>query len=172
MKIPSPLLGAVALTFAIAGCVLPQAVQIGATEAQVLAARGAPTNRYLLDDGQLLEYNHGPFGQQTYMARLNANGRLISFEQVLTDRKFAEIKPNASTTTDVLHTVGAPSERMHFPLSQLEAWSYPYKENGIWNSVMHVYVDRAGIVRKMDKTPDMRFAPHRRDLFGGFGHWQ
>jgi len=53
-----------------------QPVNIGAPEAELIARLGTPTGRYPLDDGHLLEYRRGPWGQQTYMARIGADGRL------------------------------------------------------------------------------------------------
>lgn len=144
-------------------CAIPQTVEIGSTEAQVIAARGNPTHRYRVGNEELLEYRHGPYGQKTYMARIGPDGKLISFQQVLTDEMFATIKIGAFTKEDVLHTVGAPSDRAYFPLSQLEVWSYPYRQYEVWDSFMHVGFDHGGIVRKMETTPDIRF---RNDLFG------
>jgi len=61
---------------------------------------------------------------------------------------------NESTKADVLRTVGTPSETSWLSLPQLEVWSYRYKENGVWNSMMHIHFDRAGIVRKMENGRD------------------
>lgn len=138
---------------------------LGDSAAQVLAARGTPTHRYRVGSEELLEYMHGPYGQETWMARIGSDGKLISFEQVLTDEKFATLKLGVTNKQDVLHTIGAPSEQTYFPLSRLEAWTYPYKQYGIWDSLMHVHFDHAGIVRKLEITPDMRFNG-RNDLFG------
>lgn len=139
------------------GCSLPQPVTIGDSEAQVLAARGTPTHRYRIGNEELLEYMTGPYGQATWMARMGADGRLISFEQVLTEEKFATIEIGSTTREDVLHTIGAPSERTWLRLSRLEVWTYPYRQYDIWDSLMHVHFDHSGIVRKMENTPDFRF---------------
>ncbi|WP_233556220.1 hypothetical protein [Noviherbaspirillum sedimenti] len=157
---------ALALAVVLSGaCSLPQPVRIGDSQAQVLAARGAPTHRYRLGNEELLEYMYGPYGQETWMARIGADGKLTSFEQVLSDEKFATIRIGGATKQDVLHVIGAPSEQVYFPLSQLEAWTYPYKQYGIWNSLMHVHFDRAGIVRKMENTPDLRYQ-NQGNVFG------
>lgn len=141
-------------------------LQIGESEKTAIARKGAPTNQYQIGNEKILEYNHGPWAQQTYLARVGADGKILSYEQVLTTQKFAAIKVDQSTKQDVLHTIGSPTEQSYLHLSQLEVWSYPYKENDVWNSVMHVHFDRNGIVRKMVNTPDFRFAPHREGLFG------
>lgn len=141
-------------------------VNAGDPEQQVIAKLGQPTHRYQDGNDQLLEYAHGPWGQSTNMARIGTDGKLISYEQVLTVQKFATIKVDAATKTNVLHIIGAPSETVYLSLSKLEVWSYPYKENGVWNSMMHVHFDQAGIVRKMLNGPDPRFDPDERFLFG------
>ncbi len=99
------------------------------------------------------------------MARISADGKLISYEQVLTAQKFASIKIGESTKDDVLRMIGAPSETTYLTLSQLEVWSYPYKESGTWDSMMHVHFDNAGIVRKMLNGPDPRRDPDERFPF-------
>ena len=100
------------------------------------------------------------------MARFDRSGRLASYEQVLTIEKFATIKPGIATKDDVLRTVGHPSETSYLSRLQLEVWSYPYKEAGVWNSVMHVHFDNNGVVKMMQNAQDMRF---ERDGMFGFG---
>ena len=137
-------------------------VPVGAKESEVVAKLGQPSHRYQDADGHLLEYAHGPWGQTTYMARIDADGRLVSYEQVLKTEKFASIEVGHATKKDILHTIGAPSETTFLSLPQLEVWSYPYKENGVWDSMMHVHFDKDGIVRKMMNGPDPRFDPDSR----------
>lgn len=146
----------------------PAPVNVGDTEAQVIAKRGQPTHRYQDGKDQLLEYATGPWGQATYMARIGPDGRTVSFEQVLTSQKFASIKIGKATKDDVLRTVGAPSETSYLSLSDLEVWTYPYKEAGVWNSLMHIHFDRSGIARKMMNGPDPRFDPDERFPFRMF----
>lgn len=146
------------------GCVT--APMQGESEDQVIARLGQPTHRYRDGPDQLLEYMRGPWGQYTYMARLDRDGKLVSYEQVLTSEKFASIKIDAATKNDVLRTIGAPSDTAYFPRTDLEVWSYPYKESGAWDSIMHVHFDRTGIVRKMINGPDPRRDPDTRWPFG------
>lgn len=147
----------------------PPAVNIGDTEAEVIAKRGQPTHRYLDGRDHLLEYARGPWGQQTYMARIGPDGRVISFEQVLTSEKFATIKVGKATKDDVLRTIGAPGDTSYLSWSNLEVWAYPYKESNVWNSVMYVHFDKNGIVREMLNAPDPRYDSDGRFPFWG-GH--
>lgn len=154
------------LTLGACSALVPAPVNIGDTEAEVITKRGSPTNRYQDGKYQLFEYALGPWGQKTYMARLGADGKVISFEQVLTMQKFATIKVGEATKADVLRTIGEPSETSYLSLRDLEVWSYPYKEANVWNSMMHVHFDKAGIVRQMMNGPDPKFDPDRRFPFG------
>lgn len=160
------LFAAIATSLAACGVFKPVTLYAGEPEAEVIAKLGQPTNRYQEGKDQLLEYAKGPWGQKTYMARIGPDRRLISYEQVLTTEKFSTLKIGEATKNDVLRTIGAPSETSYLSLTDLEVWSYPYKESNAWNSLMHVHFDRAGIVRKMLNGPDPRFDPDSRFPFG------
>lgn len=150
------------LTLVACSALFPAPISVGDTESDLITKRGYPTHRYQDGKDRLLEYALGPWGQKTYMARIGPDGRVASFEQVLTVEKFATIKVGTATKGDVLRTIGTPSETSYLSLSDLEVWSYPYKENNTWNSLMHVHFDRNGIVRKMLNGPDTRFDPDQR----------
>lgn len=137
------------------------APSVGDPEATVVAKFGQPSAVYPAPDGRVFEYATGPFGQYTHMARIGADGRLVSFEQVLTGEKFATLKIGAATKDDVLRTIGRPAERSYLALPKLEVWSYRYKESGVWNSMMHVHFDRAGILRMMQNGPDPMYEEKR-----------
>jgi hypothetical protein len=163
---------ALALAGALAGLTAcstlgPGAVTAGQTESEVVAKLGQPTHRYQDGNGRLLEYKTGPMGQYTWMARIGPDNRLVSYEQVLTDQKFGAIQPDQARKEDVLRIVGAPSETSYLPRVDQEVWSYPYRQSGVWNSVMHVHFDKNGVVRRLVNAPDMRY--ERDGFFGSFG---
>jgi hypothetical protein len=126
----------------------------GDTADVVKAKFGAPTAVYPLADGQVYEYATGPLGQYTWMATLGPDGRLVSFEQVLSERGYGRIKIDVSTKADVLRTLGRPAETSFVAMHNYEVWSYRYKESDVWNSMMHVHFDRGGVVRLMQNGPD------------------
>jgi hypothetical protein len=136
----------------------------GQTEADVISRLGQPTHVYQDGASRLLEYMHGPMGQTTNMARIGPDGKLVSYEQVLTMQVFGTIRIGEADKESVLRTVGAPSETRFFPAAQLEAWSYPYKESGVWDSLMSILFDKAGTVRKLQNGPDPKY------MLGGDGH--
>lgn len=150
----------------LAGCagMLREAPAPGDPAEVVRAKLGAPTAVYDDAGGRTLEYATGPMGQFTWMARLGPDGRLQSYEQVLTSEKFATIRIDQATREQVLHTLGRPAERSHVAMRDYEVWSYRYKEAGVWNSLMHVHFDAAGVVRQMMNAPDPMYEP--RDRFG------
>lgn len=127
----------------------------------VVAKFGQPTATFNDAGGQVLEYAFGPMGQQTWMARFSPDGRLTSFEQVLTGQKFATIKIDVATKEDVLRILGRPAERSYLALPDLTVWSYRYKENDVWNSMMHVHFNRAGVVKMMQNGPDPMYEEKR-----------
>ena len=88
------------------------------------------------------------------MAKIGPDGRLISYEQVLTREKFDTIQIDHFSKNDVLKTVGHPTETDYLPLVDREVWAYRYKEDGIWNSMMYIYFDSQGIVRRMENGQD------------------
>jgi hypothetical protein len=146
------------------GCagMLRQAPAIGDPEDQVKQKMGEPTSIYGAGNDRLFEYATGPMGQQTWMARIGGDGRLVSYEQVLTGEKFASIKVDAADKEEVLRTVGRPAEKSFVALRDWEVWSYRYKEAGVWNSLMHVHFDRQGVVRQMLNGPDPMYEPRDR----------
>lgn len=150
-----------AAALSLAGCAGPlfkETPLVGDPVAAVTTKLGPPTGSYPAPDGgQMLEYATSPFGQFTWMAHMGPDGRLLSYEQVLTGEKFATLKIDQATKADVLRTIGRPAEQSRVRLRNYEVWSYRYKEAGVWNSLMHVHFDEQGIVRQMMNGPDPMF---------------
>lgn len=148
---------------ALAGCVgMTRTAPVpGDTVADAQAKFGPPTAIYPTAQGQVLEYAGGPMGQYTWMANVGPDGRLVSFEQVLTGEKFATLKIGKSRKEDVLRTIGRPAETSFLSLPQLEVWSYRYKESGVWNSMMHIHFDRSGVLSMMQNGPDPMYEERR-----------
>ncbi len=160
-------LGCAGIFAILAGCstLFAPPVAPGEPESQVIASLGQPTDTYAVGNDRLLEYNGGAFGQYTYMARIGPDSRLISYEQVWTLENFNKIKVNEATKADVLRLIGHPTEVTRYARIPYDAWNYGFKESGVWNSMMTVYFDDQGIVRKLENGPDPRFEKSR---FGRF----
>lgn len=157
---PRSLLSAIPFFLVLSGCAqMGPPPALGQPEADVVARLGPPTAVYQAGGARLLEYRHGPMGQTTDMARIGPDGRLQSFEQVLTMEKFARIVPDRTRQDEVLQLVGAPSEILFYRNVQMNGWNYPYKESNVWDSMMTIYVDSGGMVRRMENGPDPRRMP-------------
>ncbi|RJG11230.1 hypothetical protein [Massilia cavernae] len=148
---------------ALAGCaaMMRTPPAIGDTVDVVQAKFGQPTAVYPTADGRVLEYAIGPMGQYTWMATIGPDGRMTTFEQVLTGEKFATLKIGKATHGDVLCAIGRPAEMSYLSLPDLEVWSYRYKEAGVWNSMMHVHFDRNGVLKMMQSGPDPMYEERR-----------
>lgn len=139
----------------IAGCAaFAPPLEPGATEQAVRERYGQPGATYPDGETVLWEYNGGYWDQQTYMARIGKDHRLISWEPVRTDEKFQTLVIGKSTAGDVLKTVGKPTETSVIRLNNYKVWSYRYKQNGVWDSMMHIMFDDNGVVQKMETGRD------------------
>jgi hypothetical protein len=127
----------------------------GAPLDQVRAGLGQPDAVYPdPGGGQVFEYRGQPMGQFQYMARIGPDGRLISYEQVLTGEQFAKVKVGQTDKDAILRMFGRPAEISRVAFHNYEVWSYRYKESGVWNSMMSVHFDQNGIVQQMLNGPD------------------
>lgn len=138
MTFPRSFLAAAALAAALAGCAGygPSAVAPGQTEGDVARSMGAPTGRYALPGGATrLEYARGPFGRHTYMIDLDASGRVVSWQQVLTEANFLRVNPGMSRQ-DLLLLLGRPGEVFQVPWQKGEVWNWRYPTNDcLWFQV-------------------------------------
>jgi|GEM_PF-1961379 len=139
----------------LAGCALfgPD-ISPGSPEEDVIAKYGKPTARYRDGNATLLEYA-AFYGQQTYMIRLDANHRFVSRKQVLTVEQFHAIQVGKDNMQSVLLRVGQPAEKSILPLKRYTVWSYRYKEDDLWDSMMHIQFDENGIVRNKENGLDV-----------------
>lgn len=145
--------------FALSGCAaFGPDLYPGEPEEKVIAKYGKPTARYFDGDNPLLEYSSFS-RQQTFMVRLDPQHRFLSREQVLTVEKFDTIIVGEDDMQSVLLKVGQPVEKIYLRLKDYNVWSYRYKENGIWDSMMHIKFDQSGIVRNKENGLDPLFLP-------------
>jgi len=146
------------LVFAVGatGCgSLQRTLPAGTPLADVTARLGQPTATYAEPGGgQVLEYRGQPMGQFQHIATIGADGRLVSYDQVLTSENFAKVQLNRWTRDDILRHFGQPAEMGRVRLDDREVWSYRYKEDKVWNSMMNVYFNARGVVIRLQNTPD------------------
>lgn len=68
---------------------------------------------------------------------------------------FAAVQLGLTTQADLLRLLGRPDETTYLQLRDLHVWSYRYKESGVWDSMMHIMMDRNGVVRETMSGPDL-----------------
>lgn len=152
--------GALALValLGLTACATPDQLPIGSTRAQVLERYGAPLAVHKLPDGaERLEYQIGPFQQYAQMVDVDSSGRVLRASQVRTAENFARIRIGVDTPATVVREFGTPWHTERYALSKLTAYLYPYKESNVFNLMMAVHFDDAGIVQRVESGPDPRF---------------
>ena len=147
---------ALAIAAALSACgTFSRTPRAGTPLAEVTARLGKPDAVYPDPaGGQVLEYRGQPMGQFQHMARIGADGRLVSYDQVLTSENFAKVQPARWTQDDILRNFGRPAEVSRDRVNGYEVWSYRYKQDGAWNSYMNIYFNGRGEVHHTDNTPD------------------
>jgi hypothetical protein len=157
MERPATAAAGLALILSLSACapLVHRTPAVGAPLAEVTAKLGKPDAVYPEPNGgQVLEYRGQPMGQFQHMARIGPDGRLLSYEQVLTSEHFARVGVSRWTRDDILRHFGRPFEVWRDRVTDDEVWSYRYKEKGVWNSLMNVHFNRRGIVRRMVNSGD------------------
>jgi hypothetical protein len=91
--------------------------------------RATATHPPLPDQPQVasrLEFARGPMGKHTYMLDFDAQGRLLGWQQVLTEVNFSKLVPGGSDA-QVLALLGQPSNIRGVGWRGLRVWSYRYE---------------------------------------------
>lgn len=141
-----------------AGCASPESIKSGAAESDVIGRLGRPDSVFALPDGaKRLEYNRGEFMQRSWMVDLDRDGRVVRVDQVRDEAHFARLQPGNDDQASVRRALGTPWKVEYYPPSKLTAWLYPYRESGVFNSVMAVMFDPSGVFRRAENGPDPRF---------------
>lgn len=133
-------------------------IPAGASLAQVQAQFGAPdltcTDR---DGNQRAIWSMQPNGQYAWGANIDSAGNTDKVVPVLTNQNFRKLDQGSWNQEQVRCEYGLPAEigSVGLPSSRQNVWSYRYKENGVWNSLMHVYFDiYTGEVTRYHPGPD------------------
>jgi hypothetical protein len=147
-----------AAALALGACAIPDTIKPGTTEADVLGKFGKPDSQFTFAGGtKRFEYNRGEWMQRSWMVDFDVDGRVTSVDQVRTEAHFAALRAGADTKTSVREQLGTPMKVEYYPPSQLTGWLYPYREAGVYNSVMTVMFDPEGVFRRAQNGPDPRF---------------
>ncbi|MEO8057963.1 MAG: hypothetical protein ABI671_06530 [Burkholderiales bacterium] len=120
--------GMLVLAAALAGCaaLAPASAPLGTPIAEVRRGSFGPTGEYPLPGGGTrLEFAQGSFGKQTWMMDFDAQGKLVSKEQVLTEANFARIVPGMPGS-EVLMRLGRPAHVFSVPRQKIQVWNYRF----------------------------------------------
>lgn len=162
-------LAATAAALLLAGCSTLQPIQtaeklVGSPESTVRQTFGEPTDTFKLADGTTRWiYSKQPYGYDIYAADFDANGRLKSFREMLTEAEIYAAKPGVWTKQDVLERWGRPREPInYYPLMKREAWSYRMYVAPYQPAHFSVYFTDAGVVDRTMIILDARGDRNRR----------
>lgn len=146
------------------GCAFlaPATIPLGTSLDEVRHSARQPSGEYLLPSGgRRLEFATGSFGRQTWMLDFNADSRLVSTQQVLTDAHLATISPGLPRE-ELLMRFGHPAHVDQIGRQHLQVWNYRYADSDCtW---YRVSVSDAGPVidaaKSIDPVCDVPNAPN------------
>ncbi|MCC6609414.1 MAG: hypothetical protein IT515_07040 [Burkholderiales bacterium] len=147
---------------AFAGCAAlapgPGSVRIGDTEAQVRATLGVPTMERKMATGTTAwYYATGPSGFYTWRVLFNSAGAVTEYAQVLTAANFQAMSAGASRDA-VLDQFGPPMERMSFPRTATEAWTYRWMDGTLEMIAEALFDARTGSLKSIALVRDPAFS--------------
>src|SRR5690625_94128 len=105
-----------------------------------------------------------PLGQYAWGSNVNDDNTVEEIIPLLTTKNFKKLDEGTWHADDVLCEYGPPAldEPVGLPSVRQQVWSYRYKENGAWNSLLHVYFERGSDkVTKYHSGPDPMFERER-----------
>lgn len=112
-------------------------------EGEVRIVMGQPEVVLEEENGErLLQYPQGPEGARTWLFKIDANGKLIDYKQLLAQENFAAIKQGMSRD-EVRWLLGKPRSMVQFPLKNEEVWDWRYLETNPAQRLFNVHFDIA-----------------------------
>lgn len=144
----------------LAACASPADIALGTPQADVYARLGQPTYACPLPDGGQREiWSQQPNGQYAWALETNASGAVTRNEPILTDASFQRLAQGRWTAAQVLCAFGPPAEigEVGLPSVRQTVWSYRYRQDHVWNSLMYVYFGNGDTVTRFHPGPDPRY---------------
>jgi len=130
----------------LAGCATPP-LPAGAPRDEVVARYGSPTAVVPLGSSSRLQYSQQPAGQSVLMVDLDADGRLVSAQQVMNPAAFKRVVVGSWTRQDVEREFGRPAM-----LDRVASWpgdvmTYRWLDVN-QDMFFFVYLDAANVVQR------------------------
>lgn len=124
------------------------------TESEIVAQWGTPENVWMTPQGErVLEYNRQPNGETNYMITIGTNGRVATFQNVLTRANFAQIQPGMHIDT-VRKLLGRPAKVVPYALSgeTVHTWRWREGTGGAPYRLFEVTTDQQNLVKRVADT--------------------
>ncbi len=150
--------GATLAVLLLGGCASLTAIPPDTPLDQVVSRFGAPTLQCKDRQGHdRVVWSQQPLGQQAWGSTVDAQGRVQAIEPILTDAHFQILKQGVWTPEQVRCEFGPPAviETVGLPSVRQIVWSYRYRQDHVWNSLMYVYFGHDGArVTRFHPGPD------------------
>lgn len=148
----------------LSACAGVASIPPGTSTEQLLQQRGRATLDYPRPEGgQRFIWSGQPMGQFTWITDTDAQGKVLQHIQALTSERFNLLDHGEWDSNRVMYEFGPPAEISRVGLrGEHIVWSYRFKENGVWNSLMHVHFNHQGQLTKYYPGPDPLFDPRER----------
>ncbi len=104
----------------------PSNSMLGMSVSDVIEAMGKPDREIRLTEGTRLEFPRGPKGKHTYFVNFDEQGKLVSWQQVLTEERFKKILPGMPEE-EIVNLIGSGKERFGLARNRGYVWSYRYQ---------------------------------------------
>ena len=139
---------AVLLAILLAGCAdMAARTPPGSPLSQVTAQYGNPNfGCPLPSGGTRVIWTQQPLGQYAWGANVGPDGRIDRIQRLLTDEHFRVLSEGYWPPERVRCEFGPPAiiDEVGLPSVRQVVWSYRYREDDSWNSLMYVYMGRNG----------------------------
>lgn len=112
----------------LAGCQTygPSERFIGLSREEVITQMGKPYPAPPdLSQAQRLDFPRGPFGKHTYSLQFDANGKVISYKQLLTEENFRQITPGMDVG-EVIERIGMSRDTFKIGRGRGYVWNFRY----------------------------------------------
>ncbi|MCP5282131.1 MAG: outer membrane protein assembly factor BamE [Rhodoferax sp.] len=115
------------LAFTACSSYAPPSDLAGMTQDQILARMGTPETQRPLEGGAIrLEYPTGPYGHHTWFVDVDATGKVLRAQQVLTEQNFNQIVPGMAQA-QVRQRLGRPNSVSTLARSRGVVWNYRFE---------------------------------------------
>lgn len=155
---------AIAVTLGLlTACTSITSVPPGTSAQHVQTQFGQPSYTCTNKEGsQRMIWSQQPYGQYAWGTNVDAAGNIEGIQSVLTDEHFRVLGSGTWTPDQVRCEFGPPAEidTVGLPSSRQIVWSYRYKQDHVWNSLMYVHFGTDGqVVTRFYPGPDPLYDP-------------